>query len=162
MLRQRITYVVAGLIFGVAWLCASIPALAHGFHDGGHPTAAFHGVERPTSFARILVRSSGLAMQARDKGMMRRVMSHPSTLEITPAFSSIEPALAGIPCNHAGGCGCCGANGGCCGMSCCATALPSAVPTLPHTFGPPFTTAALRPFQSAYRDTLLRPPRPLV
>jgi hypothetical protein len=70
--------------------------------------------------------------------------------------------VSGLPlsqsCGHVGGCGCCQANGACCGMACCAAALIASAPTLPSTHDYAWTERPPQLSQITYSDTLFRPP----
>jgi hypothetical protein len=85
--------------------------------------------------------------------------------EILPSASSrakaeLASSLQSSPfCTHAAaGCGCCSANGACCGMACCAATLPASAPTLPEAHGHAWAAPPFQLSQAANTDTLFRPP----
>jgi hypothetical protein len=77
----------------------------------------------------------------------------------SPAKTELSSNLPSSPsCLHAGGCGCCSDNGGCCGMACCAVALAASAPAWPDTFGHAWFETAVQPSEATDTDALLRPP----
>ena len=169
MLSERIKYVVAVLLVGLALLAASRPAVAHGLHREGHFTEPHGNTMRADTSTSILARTNALPPRAAYDGSKSFGGSVPSKFlrihlpettgsQMLRSFS----LLTMTSCEHAGACSCCGANAGCCGMSCCAATLPVSAPTLPNADGTAFAASAFELFQTTNLETLLRPPRPLV
>lgn len=168
MLGQRFISVVAGLLLGLALLPASAPAIAHGLHREGH-AAVGHANRVRSEASRSLVGEAVVLRQAASKetGTLHASAVHASAAVACSTTSFAQTSgLATAPshsslksCGHAGGCNCCGANGGCCGMSCCAPALAASVSRLPVADKPVVATSASVFCAGAISDTLLRPPR---
>jgi hypothetical protein len=88
---------------------------------------------------------------------------HVPVHEVSPSASHAKMELASSSpsssfCVHAGGCGCCSANGGCCGMACCAAALPASAPTWPEAHGHAWAAPPCQLSPTANTDALFRPP----
>jgi hypothetical protein len=79
---------------------------------------------------------------------------HVSRVKMELASSSPSSKL----CQHAGGCGCCGSNGGCCGMACCVAALPASVLSWPDSHGYAWADPTSRLLQARNSGPLFRPP----
>lgn len=169
MLSQRIRYVVAGLLLGLMLLLASGPAVAHRLHHDAHATAAQGKVVRVVTPTPDLIRPKAMPVEAAYAESTSHGGSGPNTSLRCPLPEASGPqtvASSGVlsvkSCEHAGGCSCCGAHAGCCGMSCCAVGLPASPPALPNADARALATAASELFHETNLGTLLRPPRPLV
>ena len=163
MLVHRFKSAVAGLVFGLALLAASAPAVAHGQHRDGHAAAVAHvsGVQFDLTLS--LACQNALPGRVVSKETTPRAAPVPRSGASFPQGSNAELRSSAVPnssCGHAEGCHCCGANGGCCGMSCSGMALLVSVPILPHADGRVFATPLSAFLDGANADTLLRPPRP--
>lgn len=166
MLIEKIKFVVAGLLLGLALvLPASAPAVAHGLVRDGHTTVANRSVARPVSAVPIPVRLNAAPTQASGKGAIHHDILLPKVTlaKFFPRARGGEAVLTSsswLPTSYdeAGGYGCCGTNPGCCGMSCGVAALPVSPPSLPAALGDGWATSASQLSRAANFDTLFRPP----
>jgi hypothetical protein len=164
MLAQRLKCVVVGLLLGLAALSfMSAPAAAHGQHRDEHSAVTQTGRVRIDLSPRVVgeqaspKRIASSEMAPREASAPGSAVSSSQALGTHAGFtlsSAFNPS-----CGHADGCLCCGAVGACCGMSCCAMALPVSAPSFLHADRP---IPAIRPsafLQGTNAEALLRPPR---
>lgn len=159
MLSLRIKYVVAGLLLGLALLPASAPAIAHGLHRDGHEGVVKRSAVWLGSPTAMLVRRNALPAEASYNEPRRQDAFLPNVPLSKRGFTS--SCSGAKSCLHAGGSGCCGANAGSCGMSCCASALAVSALALPNADVPALAASAGELFTSTNFGTLFRPPRSL-
>ena len=168
MLTEKIKFLVAGFLTGFAiLLLLSGSAVTHDLVRDGRAVVAKCNV-RQVSAAAIVVRRNALPIGVSVAGgarrnvllanfLMAKFVSSATGPKTVLATSSSHPT----PCNHGERCGCCGVNGACCGMSCCATALRVRVLTLPNADRHALTISASEQIRAATVGTLFRPPRAL-
>ena len=167
MLTQRIKFLVAGLFAGLALLLPpSGPGVARDLVRDGDAAVTNRNAARPVNAT--AVRRDALPIEASvGEGARHNVsLAKVAVAKFVPRDSSLETVLASgsshsMSCDRGIACGGCGANAGCCGMSCCVTALAVNARTLPNADGHALTISASEQFRAANFGTLFRPPRAL-
>jgi hypothetical protein len=127
-----------------------------------HATSLHRVIARPPAVAaEPLGADASTAIEAASRTSS---IHHIPVHEVSPSTSHAKTELASSSpsfpfCAHAAGCGCCSANGGCCGMACCPAALPASAPTWPEAHGHAWAALPFRLSQAVDTDALYRPPR---
>jgi len=118
------------------------------------PASATDSLRRDGPIAKTLLREAA----SRTASVVREPVH-----EVLPSASRGKTELASSllsskSCTRALGCSCCSANAGCCGMACCAVALPASVPMWPNPRGHAWDEPVFQRAHPANSDTLFRPP----
>jgi hypothetical protein len=163
MAVQRLKSVIVGLLLGLALLSMSAPASAHGQRSDRHSAVTVTSPVRVELPPRVvgghLLPTRVLSSEAPpdDASAPRSAMSSRQAFGVQAAFKASSAPKSS--CGHPEGCACGGANGACCGMTCCAMALVVDTPTLACTDGPVLAAPPSALLEGKPADTLLRPPR---
>jgi hypothetical protein len=163
MAVQRLKSVIVGVLLGLALLSMSAPASAYGQRSDRHPAVTVTSPVRVELPPRVVgghvLPTRVLSSEAPpgDASGPRSAMSSRQAFGVQAAFKASSAPKSS--CGHPEGCACGGANGACCGMTCCAMALVADTPTLACTDGPVLAAPPSALLEGTPADTLLRPPR---